>query len=288
MIFRMYRPTHPVLHPYVQTIWYIAQDAREALVTRPRMIPDGRYHMVINLGSPHVYIDKNGKTFRPQRSHVNAKQTEFVTMERTGQVEIMGVVFRPHGFYPFIRMPVSEIAGEICSMEELVADRFDLLEERLAMIPSVQEKCLALEHWLEGRLRQHAEKFEIRREILHAGERVVLHQGRIRIRQLAEELACSERSLERHFKIHYGISPKQFADLHRIRHVLHHMQSGSRRLIDYAALGDYYDQAHFTRVFKNMVGVPPILYLQNRDALSDLYKTEAEGGGTISGSRTKE
>src|SRR5690606_8628878 len=120
----------------------ISQNASEAVGTNPRMIPDGCYHLVLNLGDPHLYIDKAGRRIEPKRSHVNAKQTEFVTIERSGHVEIMGVVFKSYGFYPFVRMPVSELTGQIRNLDDLMTDRFDLLEEQLASIPSIREKCL--------------------------------------------------------------------------------------------------------------------------------------------------
>lgn len=35
------------------------------------------------------------------------------------------------------------------------------------------------------------------------------------------------------------------------------MNAESNKMVDYAAIGEYYDQAHFIREFKNLVGVTP-------------------------------
>lgn len=282
IIFHAYQPDNPRLLPYIQTIWYISQNASEVIGMNPRMIPDGCFHMVINLGAPHLYTDKNGNRIEPKRSHINVMQTEFVTVERSGHVEIMGVVFRPHGLYSFMRMPISELTGQILNLDDLLTEQIDLLEEQLASIPTIHEKCLQLERWLENRLhRNTVEKVEIRQEIIFARELMARRGGTIRVRELAAKLDLSERTLERHFQTCYGISPKQYAILLRIHNLLRHMNAESNKMVDYAAIGEYYDQAHFIREFKNLVGVTPKVYLQNRDLLSDLYNTEIRESDTI-------
>lgn len=274
MMFYSCQPADPAVRTYVQTIWYISQSGGEAVKMNPRMIPDGRYHMVINLGDPHRYVDKNGNITIPRRSHINAKQTEYVKIERFGHVEIMGIVFRPHGFYPFVRMPVSELTGVICNVEDIVSESFDQLEEQLAGIPSVQGKCLALERWLKDRFHRTAYSYtELRREITYAAEWMVRSSGALRVRELADKLNLHERTLERQFKTYFGVTPKQYANVQRIHAVLRHMLAKPGPMIDYAAIGEFYDQAHFTRVFKDMVGVTPKVYMHNRDLLSDLYNT---------------
>ncbi len=85
MIFEAYTPRHMELRKYVQQIWYISQTGDEAVETNPKMIPDGHYHMVINLSAPHLYMDSRGNLVNPKSSHINAKQTEFVTIHVKGE-----------------------------------------------------------------------------------------------------------------------------------------------------------------------------------------------------------
>lgn len=282
MNFYFRQPVDPIVRAYVQTIWHISQSEEEGTAVNPRMIPDGQYHMVINLGDPHRYADRNGVLTTPRRSHINAKQTEYVTIERVGQVEIMGVVFRMSGFYPFVRMPVYELAGEICNMEDVMDENFGLLEEQLAGITTPEGRCLVLEHWLRGRFHQTSyDPIAVRREIAHAAELMVKSNGLLRVHELADKLLLHERTLERQFKTYYGLSPKQYANVQRIHAVLRNMHANPGLMIDYAAAGNFYDQAHFTRMFKDLVGVTPKVYMQNRDLLSDLYNTSERQTGNM-------
>ncbi|XID93714.1 DUF6597 domain-containing transcriptional factor [Paenibacillaceae bacterium WGS1546] len=61
LIYETCVPRHPALRQYIELFWYIVQRGEEAKDANPKMIPDGSYHMVVNLGAPHVYEDGNGR-----------------------------------------------------------------------------------------------------------------------------------------------------------------------------------------------------------------------------------
>src|SRR5690554_4361469 len=147
MIFQSYLPKHPLLKPFIKSFWYIAQDKEEVIGMDPKMIPDGCYHMVINLGSPHCYIDKEGNQISPTMSHINAK-TDYVKIIRSGKVEIIGVVFQPYGLYPLLNTPIHEISGFVCNMEDLLGSHIHEIEEKLAYASTSKEKFIALEECL--------------------------------------------------------------------------------------------------------------------------------------------
>ncbi|WP_214628473.1 hypothetical protein [Paenibacillus agaridevorans] len=51
---------------YVSQIWHNVQVGAGVVETNPKMIPDGLYHMVINMGSAHTYIDDKGRRWCPE------------------------------------------------------------------------------------------------------------------------------------------------------------------------------------------------------------------------------
>ncbi|GAA0374976.1 helix-turn-helix domain-containing protein [Bacillus horti] len=269
MIFKMHTPQHKEVSQYIKEIWYISQNGEDVLGMNPKMIPGGYYHMVINLGSPHFYMDRNGKSFSPKASHINAKQNEYVTIQRKGHVEIMGIVFRPYGLYALVNMPVSELVGTVQNMEELIGNRIGELEEQLASVTGIQEKFMLLERRLHEWI--SIDK-PIKEEIRFAVDMIVKHKGSVSLKQVQEYVNLSERSLERYFKAYTGISPKQFSDIHRLQFALDLMRDNSDKLVNHALFAGYYDQAHFNRSFTKMVGSTPKEYLTSRNLLSDLYK----------------
>ncbi|GIQ71348.1 AraC family transcriptional regulator [Xylanibacillus composti] len=279
MIYHAYAPRHPALQPYIQQLWHISQAKGDALEVTPRMLPDGCYHMVVNLGAPHRYIDRNGRAHAPKRTHMNARHTDYVTVQRSGEVEIMGVVFQPYGLYPFVRLPMKEVAGAVRDMEDLLGPRVREMEERLYAASTVRHKLLELEACLLSFL---SPEHEVKREVVAASQMLRQRHGLMTVRGLLHEFHLSERTLERYFQHDLGMSPKQFANIQRMQYVLQVLKSSPQDKLVHAAMdGEFYDQAHFIHTFKKMVGMTPQAYLRTQDLLSDLYNPDAGQAGKI-------
>ncbi|MFC9846558.1 helix-turn-helix domain-containing protein [Streptomyces sp. NPDC060223] len=85
------------------------------------------------------------------------------------------------------------------------------------------------------------------------------------VRELAGRLAVSERQLRNLFADGVGVSPKHYARIARVRHVLTH----ARRAPDtpwaqLAIATGYYDQSHMTADFRTLMGVPPTSFFTGR------------------------
>jgi len=86
-----------------------------------------------------------------------------------------------------------------------------------------------------------------RQALLHSACSALLGPGREDgIVALSRELGCSPRYLQALFRQHVGLSPKQFANIVRLRGAVDDM--------DYSR---FYDQAHFIRAFRGVTGVSP-------------------------------
>ena len=84
---------------------------------------------------------------------------------------------------------------------------------------------------------------------------------------------AKRRQLERHFRKQIGISPKQLGKAIRLQTTLNLLlNKKSETLTDIAYESDYFDQNHFIKDFKDLVGVTPKEYLNNEHmALSALF-----------------
>jgi AraC-like DNA-binding protein len=84
-----------------------------------------------------------------------------------------------------------------------------------------------------------------------------------RVHVVAHKLDVSERQLRNLFDRALGLSPKQYARIHRVRAVLRDAQPGGD-LAQLAAQAGYYDQSHMTTEFRRLVGVPPAAFTTGR------------------------
>jgi len=85
----------------------------------------------------------------------------------------------------------------------------------------------------------------------------------VRVDQVAREAAMSTRSLQRLFAGYVGLSPKAVLARYRLQDAAATIDAGGvTDLAGLAAELGWFDQAHFSRDFRAVVGVPPSTYLQ--------------------------
>jgi AraC-like DNA-binding protein len=92
--------------------------------------------------------------------------------------------------------------------------------------------------------------------VLAAARAIRTSLGTLRIAHLAHSLGISQERLEKRFRRAVGASPKQFASMLRLRHAVKRWQPGES-LTRLSAEAGYYDQPHFTREFRSVVGRTP-------------------------------
>lgn len=93
-------------------------------------------------------------------------------------------------------------------------------------------------------------------------EAASLLAGQDRVASAARRLHVSERHLRTVFTDGVGLSPKQFARIHRVRTVL--ATPADRRFAQLATDAGYYDQSHMTAEFRTVMGVAPLAFRRGR------------------------
>lgn len=83
----------------------------------------------------------------------------------------------------------------------------------------------------------------------------------IRVAQVEQRCGVGTRRLQRLFERYVGATPKWVLGRYRIHDALSELDNGySGPLADLAARYGWFDQAHFTREFTELVGMPPSAY----------------------------
>ena len=87
----------------------------------------------------------------------------------------------------------------------------------------------------------------------------------VRVAQVEERCGLGTRTLQRLFERYVGVSPKWVLSRYRMHDVVTRLDEGyDGSLADLAAEHGWFDQAHFTREFTELVGVPPSGYVADR------------------------
>jgi hypothetical protein len=114
----MIRQPSSDLLPYIEFFWYVNLKVPYQL---ERILPTGRLELIINFGdSFRLYDRANPERFTLQtESWLVGLQSEYLLNEPLGQSHMMGVRFRPGGFYAFHKLPAHELHNQIVPLGSL-------------------------------------------------------------------------------------------------------------------------------------------------------------------------
>lgn len=174
-----------------------------------------------------------------------------------------GVQFdlEPPAVRALFRVPAGELAERTVGLDELLGADAARLAERLGGAPDATARFAVLDEVL---LRAASRaRLPVRPDVERAWSLLRTTGGRIRIETLAETLGCSRRHLAKRFAEDVGVSPKTAARLIRLEAV--RARLGSAPLARLAAEHGFSDQAHLTREFRALAGVPPTAFPSVQD-----------------------
>lgn len=90
---------------------------------------------------------------------------------------------------------------------------------------------------------------------------MLVDRSLLRVAQVEAHCGVSARTLQRLFEQYVGVTPKWVLSRYRMHDVVSDLDAGyGGSLADLAAKYGWFDQAHFTREFTELVGMPPSAY----------------------------
>src|SRR5919197_8292 len=213
-------------------------------------LPAGERHAqdVLPYPSVHVVLERGG-------SLVRGVTTGRFTRLIEGRGMVHGIKFRPGAFRPFLDRPVSAISDQVVALGALFGEEARALEEAVLDAPDDDTRVETADAFLRGRASAPDDAGRLAGRIVAAIEQ---DRAIVRVDDVARRFEVGARSLQRLFREHVGVSPKWVIKRFRLHEALEQVSAG--RAVDWPELAlalGYFDQAHFIRDFKAMVGEPP-------------------------------
>ena len=206
---------------------------------------------VLSHPSVHLVFEKNGARI------VGVVPGKFTTVLE-GNGKVFGVKFRPGTFYPFIRKPVASFTNEYLPFREVFAEPPEHLAEEILHHENDESMVDRAEAFLIRNLPQRDPRAE---EVCRIVESIMNDPSILKVDQLVEQFGRSKRSLQRFFRQYVGVSPKWVIQRYRLHEAAEKMAGGQADNWPALALDlGYFDQAHFIRDFKAIVGSTPSEY----------------------------
>ena len=271
MDYQTYSP-RAALQSVVKCFWTLEVPAEES--SRQRILPDGCIELFFLLGDDVKRITgDNGFIIQP-RAMVIGQITEPFFVEPTGHVNSFAVRFYPYSFANFVSVPVGSLANKETPIALLFGEApAKELEQQIIHATNTQQRIKIAEDFLLNRLKETATIDGIVKSTIDA---MLSARGSTPINVILREDLSKRRQLERKFFKQIGMSPKQLGKVIRLQAALKLMlkrQSGNLTSIAYES--EYYDQAHFTKDFREFTGTNPKDFLGDGEmALSALFYKE--------------
>lgn len=93
-------------------------------------------------------------------------------------------------------------------------------------------------------------------------------EGNIKLNELYDKIKINKRTFQRIFKLNTGLTAKDFCKLARFESVSRKLVRNSENNFDVIFEGGFFDQAHFTKEFKQFAGLPPSEYKIRQKTIS--------------------
>ncbi|MPZ16423.1 MAG: helix-turn-helix domain-containing protein [Luteitalea sp.] len=229
---------------FVQHFWIVRWDLRGFPPQLRETLPHPNVHLTLAPGESRIYGVQTGRFTR-------------VLEDRGG---VFGVKFRPGGFHPFLRRPVSSLRDRTIPPRLLFHEAADALQADVSgASPDETAMVAAAERFLDAH-RPPADP-----EVERVGaivDEIAEDRSVTRVEQILERHGLQMRTLQRLFNEYVGVGPKWVINRYRLHEVVERLAED--RPVDWALLAldlGYFDQAHFIRDFKAMTGRTPSAYV---------------------------
>lgn len=260
MNFQTYKP-HIHLAPLVKYYWTL-EVPFDPQNQKQKILPDGCIEMTFNLGDKiKRFVSETDYIIHPN-SMVMGQRTKSYDILPVGNVDTIAICFYPYGFANFVHVPLKNLVDK----ETPVADLFgqaetNQLEQNLIRAENTEKRVEILEKFLFQKLN---EENTISSIVKSTVEMLLVSKGCTSISDMLKVDSSKRRQLERHFKKQIGISPKQLAKAIRLQANLQKLlNQQTETLTNIAYENEYFDQAHFTKDFKEFTGITPKDFLKN-------------------------
>jgi AraC-like DNA-binding protein len=256
------RAPAPPLDRFIDDIYCLTGVPRHRRLNVPPM-PSA--HLLINLAGPVRLYDSDPvvpPAVFTDGWFMGVWSRRFV-IEYQAPVRIVGVHFKPWGISPFVDLPSTELRDSWAPVDAVWERCLDRMRDRIAGATSTNEVLQVLEDEMRSRLVSAPSRgLEL---VNHTAGRLEASWGALSVGALTDAAGVSGNHLAAQFKSHVGVTPKRLARIYRFARLI--LSVDASHPVDWSELAHaagYFDQAHFSKEFKDFTGHTPTAYLTLR------------------------
>ncbi|WP_460680035.1 helix-turn-helix domain-containing protein [Mucilaginibacter koreensis] len=267
-----YYPQHPLLKEHISYFYFLRTDAD----FEAKYYAFPHTHTVLNIHQhaatvfEQQYITRvYGDVTVPYLTSVQGIREVPLLAHLCGCLNKVTILFKPLGLNQFIRSPLQEIIispsqlfthwdhspGYSYFLKKFYATSNNHIRAQLLEAYLLQQYCPLPEYQLLKRAVELLSDFE----------------AELPIEEISIQIGLKERTFNRLFNRHLGVSPVTYRKVARFRHSLQNklFEKNFNRMTDLAYRSNFYDQAYFNKIYKKLTGLNPQKFFSDINQLAD-------------------
>jgi len=220
-------------------------------------LPAGKSHQQEVIPHPCTHL-----TFLKNNSHIQGLCKSKYTHTLKGSGNIVGIKFTPAGFFPFAEksgLSLDKLSDSIHDISTIFSiDDIAKAEKDVLSLADPIDKINYLDQLLFSQAIKADSNIARLNSIVAS---IATNKDIMKVSDICTQFDIEPRHLQRLFVKYIGISAKWVINRHRIHDALTNVEANKN--VDWSALAlklGYYDQAHFIKDFKKLIGKTPKNY----------------------------
>jgi len=258
-----------LLKKYIKFFWEIRANHMQL---NHKIIPVRNIDLKFNLSETPHFLQLSDKMQLLENVYFSGLQDHFRNAHilLNGKVHVLGICFLPEGFFPFLKIPVSEFKNQLLGAGEVGFFSAKTISEHLKEAPDINSRLSILENELLSILDNSIQTPESFRKLFYSLKQ---SDNSLQIAEFCKQNSIGKRNLERMYNKYVGVSAKTYSTLNRFQNTLNQLLDNDySKLSDIAYGNNYFDQMHFIRDFKRFAGNTPNSFIHQNNSMLHVGK----------------
>lgn len=219
--------------------------------------PEGVFELIFQNNLLVWHKNKNEKTwYKRDEAFVGGLHQKSYQIKLPPETEVMSVRFKPGAFKYVFGGRLNDFANERVHVSDLWSRQGLKLHRKLLEKETHQEKIEIIADFIESKINLNK-----RSAVDEAVKQIINQNGIIDISQLEQNSHLSPAQFRKRFREEVGLPPKKYAKIIRIKSILDDIEKNDNvPLTDLVYCYEYFDQSHFIKDFKSIIGTSPSKY----------------------------